>query len=82
MQLDILAMLKLSIAFGIISMIALWGFYLWFLHDKRKHSDDARRLHEVARKLGVSETRATYVAITQLHDQLFPADADHANKNA
>ena len=82
MQLDILAMLKLSIAVGIISMIASWGFYLWLLHDKRKHSDDARRLHEVARKLGVSETRATYVAITQLHSHLFPADTDHVNKNA
>ena len=82
MQLDILAMLKLSIAVGIISMIASWGLYLWLLRDKRKHSDDARRLHEVARKLGVSETRATYVAIAQLHGHLFPADAEHVNKNA
>lgn len=82
MQLDILPMLKLSIAVGSISMIALWGFYFWFLHDKRKHSEDARRLHEIARKLGVSETRATYVAIAKLHGQLFPADADQAKKNA
>ena len=74
MQLDILPMLKLSIAVGIILLIVLWGFYFWFLHDKRKHSDDARRLHEVARKLGVSETRACYVAIAQLHGQLFPGE--------
>lgn len=82
MQLDILPMLKLSIAVGSILLIASWGFYFWFLHDKRKHSDDARRLHEIARKLGVSETQASYVAIAQLHGQLFDADADHVNKNA
>lgn len=74
MQLDILPMLKLSITVGSILLIVSWGFYFWFLHDKRKHSDDARRLHEVATKLGVSETRASYVAITQLHGQLFPGE--------
>ena len=82
MQLDVLPMLKLSIAVGIISMVVSGGIYFWVLHYKRKHSDDARRLHEVARKLGVSETRATYVAIAQLPGQLFPAGADHVNKNA
>ena len=82
MQLDILPMLKLSIAVGTIFLIVVWVFYFWFLHDKRKHSDAAKRLHEVARKLGVSESRATYEAITRLHGQLFPANADQAHKNA
>lgn len=73
MQLDILPMLILSIAVGIIFLIVVWGFYFWFLHDKRKHRDAAKMLYEVASKLGISESRATYEAISRLHGQLFPA---------